>query len=69
MLDANGVLQSLPLGDAVRISKRPEAPLQVFFCAHMDTVFAIDSDFQTVTWLDDETLNGPGVSDLKVASL
>ena len=65
LLDANGVLQSLPLGDAVRISKRPEAPLQVFFCAHMDTVFAIDSDFQTVTWLDDETLNGPGVSDLK----
>ncbi len=65
LLDANGVLQSLPLGDAVRISKRPEAPLQVFFCAHMDTVFAIDSNFQTVTWLDDETLNGPGVSDLK----
>ncbi|WP_271270411.1 hydrolase [Aliamphritea hakodatensis] len=65
LLDANGVLQSLPLGDAVRISKRPEAPLQVFFCAHMDTVFAIDSDFQTVTWLDDETINGPGVSDLK----
>lgn len=65
LLDANGVLQSLPLGDAVRIRKRPDAPLQVFFCAHMDTVFAVDSDFQTVTWLDDETINGPGVSDLK----
>lgn len=65
LLDANGELQQLPLGDAVRISKRPDAPLQVFFCAHMDTVFAIDSNFQTVTWLDDETINGPGVSDLK----
>ena len=60
-----GVVEEFPLGDAIRIRKRPEAPLQIFFCGHMDTVFAIDHHFQTITWLDDDTLNGPGVADLK----
>jgi len=60
-----GVAEEFPLGDAIRIRKRPEAPLQIFFCGHMDTVFAIDHHFQTITWLDDDTLNGPGVADLK----
>ncbi|OED43365.1 acetylornithine deacetylase [Endozoicomonas sp. (ex Bugula neritina AB1)] len=53
------------LGDALRIHKRPDAPLKVFFCAHMDTVFSQDHHFQAVTWLDDKTINGPGVTDLK----
>uniref|UniRef100_UPI000837246A hydrolase n=1 Tax=Marinobacterium profundum TaxID=1714300 RepID=UPI000837246A len=60
-----GEEQLLPLGDALRIRKRPEAPLQIFFCGHMDTVFAADHPFQSVRWLDDNTLNGPGVADLK----
>ena len=64
-LNANGEIESFPLGDALRIRKRPEAPLQIFFCAHMDTVFTKDSSFQQVRWLDEETLNGPGVTDLK----
>jgi glutamate carboxypeptidase len=64
-LNANGEMESFPLGDALRIRKRPEAPLQIFFCGHMDTVFAKDSSFQQVRWLDEETLNGPGVADLK----
>ena len=53
------------LGKALRIRKRPDAPLQIFFCGHMDTVFAKDHAFQNMTWLDDNTLNGPGVADLK----
>lgn len=60
-----GAVEEFPLGDAIRIRKRPEAPLQIFFCGHMDTVFAVDHHFQTITWLDDDTLNGPGVADLK----
>jgi glutamate carboxypeptidase len=64
-IDTKGEQQFLPMGDAVRLTKRPEAPLQIFFCGHLDTVFPIDSDFQTTTWLDDDTLNGPGVADLK----
>ena len=61
----NGDIVKNPLGDALRIRKRPQAPLQVFLCGHMDTVFPKDSPFQSVRWLDDETINGPGVTDLK----
>jgi glutamate carboxypeptidase len=64
-IDNKGVEQKLPMGDAVRFTKRPDAPLQIFFCGHLDTVFPKDSGFQTTTWLDDDTLNGPGVADLK----
>lgn len=53
------------LGKALRISKHPDAPLRIFFCGHMDTVFAADHPFQSVRWLDDNNLNGPGVTDLK----
>lgn len=65
LIDEQGQARHFPLGDALRIRKRPEAPLQVFLCGHMDTVFAVDHSFQQVRWLDDNTLNGPGVADLK----
>lgn len=64
-LNRNGEIERFALGDALRIRKRPDAPLQIFFCGHMDTVFGTDHPFQQVRWLDDETLNGPGVADLK----
>ena len=64
-IDNKGVAETLAMGNAVRLTKRPEAELQIFFCGHLDTVFPIDSPFQTTRWLDDETLNGPGVADLK----
>jgi glutamate carboxypeptidase len=64
-LGPDGTTHTTPLGDALLIRKRPEAPLQIFLCGHMDTVFAVDHSFQQVKWLDDETLNGPGVTDLK----
>ena len=64
-IDNAGNEQQLAMGNAVRLTKRPDAELQIFFCGHLDTVFPIDSDFQTTTWLDEETLNGPGVADLK----
>jgi glutamate carboxypeptidase len=65
LITEEGEQQQFPLGDALRIRKRPGAPLQIFFCGHMDTVFAADHPFQSVRWLDDNTLNGPGVADLK----
>ncbi|MFC6671180.1 hydrolase [Marinobacterium aestuariivivens] len=65
LIDEQGESRHFPLGDALRIRKRPEAPLQLFLCGHMDTVFAADHSFQSVRWLDDNTLNGPGVADLK----
>ncbi len=64
-VNAKGERVEQPLGRALRIRKRPEAPLQVFLCGHLDTVFAVDHPFQDVRWLDDNTLNGPGVADLQ----
>ncbi|WP_210398031.1 hydrolase [Motiliproteus sediminis] len=64
-VNPDGSISQFELGNAIRLRQRPEAPLQLFFCAHLDTVFAIDSPFQQVLWLDDDTLNGPGVTDLK----
>ena len=61
----NGELVELPLGRALRLSHRPQAPIRIFFCAHLDTVFAANHPFQRCRWLDADTLNGPGVTDLK----
>lgn len=60
-----GVTIERPIGKALRLRLRPQAPLQVFFCGHLDTVFAADHPFQTVKSLDADTINGPGVADLK----
>tara|TARA_B100001179_G_C18563758_1_gene391817 strand:- start:387 stop:1382 length:996 start_codon:yes stop_codon:yes gene_type:complete len=56
----------MPVGQALRVRKRPDAPFQVFLGGHMDTVFGKDHPFQTPIYNDDVTaLNGPGVADLK----
>ncbi|MFB9886307.1 hydrolase [Balneatrix alpica] len=65
VVNDKGEVEVRPLGRALQLSKRPEAPLRVFLCGHLDTVFPQDSSFQQVRWLDDDTLNGPGVADLK----
>src|SRR5439155_13254090 len=49
----------------LHLTVRPTAPVQLLFTGHMDTVYAADSAFQDVRWLDDGTLNGPGVADMK----
>lgn len=65
IVNNQGELIEHTLGNALRIRKRPEAPVQIFLCGHMDTVFAVDHPFQRVKWLDENTINGPGVTDLK----
>jgi glutamate carboxypeptidase len=54
-----------PIGRAVRLRRRPDAPLRVFLAGHMDTVFGKAHPFQSVRAVGDDTLNGPGVADLK----
>jgi glutamate carboxypeptidase len=44
---------------------RPSAERRVLLTGHMDTVFPADHPFQDQRWLDDETLNGPGLADMK----
>jgi len=54
-----------PEAKALRFRLRPQAPLQVFLCGHYDTVYGADDPFQICRWLDADTLNGPGVTDMK----
>lgn len=54
-----------PIGRALRLRQRPEAKLQVFLAGHLDTVFGEKHPFQAARAVDDDTLNGPGVADLK----
>ncbi|MBQ0783616.1 MAG: hydrolase [Amphritea sp.] len=65
MYGTNGNETKQPLGNLHLLSKRPEAPLQILLTGHLDTVFPPDSDFQQCDWLDNRTLGGPGVSDMK----
>ena len=44
---------------------RPQAERRFLLTGHMDTVFPVNHPFQQQTWLDDQTLNGPGVADMK----
>jgi glutamate carboxypeptidase len=64
-LDGSGQERPLAHGDNLHIVKRPEAPVRVLLTGHMDTVFAADHPFQACRWLDANTLNGPGVADMK----
>ncbi len=60
-----GEWRSRDLGRALRIRKRSEAPLRVFLCGHLDTVFAPDHPFRQAQQSGSDTLHGPGVADLK----
>lgn len=51
--------------DALKITCRPDAPLQVVLTGHYDTVFPETSGFQTVVSRADGALNGPGIADMK----
>lgn len=52
-------------GKHVVLRVRPTANRRVLLTGHMDTVFPADHPFQQTRWLDGETLNGPGVADMK----
>jgi glutamate carboxypeptidase len=64
-VDSAGKLFSLEHGQNLHLKIRPEAPVQLLFTGHMDTVFALDHPFQQTQWLEDGVLNGPGVADMK----
>lgn len=44
---------------------RPKAERRFLLTGHMDTVFPVDHAFQSLAWLDADTLNGPGTADMK----
>jgi glutamate carboxypeptidase len=62
---ADGREGSTPLQDAMLLTVRPGAPVQLVLTGHYDTVFPVDSAFQTVVEREPGVLNGPGVADMK----
>ncbi len=65
MVDTSGTVQSLAHGRHLHLRVRPDAPVQMLFTGHMDTVFPADHPFQNATWLPDGILNAPGAADMK----
>lgn len=56
---------TFPNGKGLLYKKRAHAPFQVYLGGHLDTVFAPESPFQKVTYLEDRKLQGPGIFDMK----
>ena len=50
---------------ALRVRYRPEAPRQLLLSGHYDTVYGADHPFQRCELVDERTLRGPGVTDMK----
>lgn len=61
----DGHVEPLAHGQHLVARIRPDAPFRMLFTGHMDTVFAADHSFQSLQWLEDGVLNGPGVADMK----
>jgi glutamate carboxypeptidase len=65
-IDAAGKSYEIAHGRNLHLKVRPDAPVQLLFTGHMDTVFGADHPFQSLTWLEPgAVLNGPGVADMK----
>ncbi|QWC56066.1 hydrolase [Erythrobacter sp. 3-20A1M] len=64
-VDAAGKETAVENGKHFLLRVRPEAERRFILTGHMDTVFPADHPFQQLTWLDEETLNGPGTADMK----
>ncbi|HEX8484221.1 hydrolase [Sphingomonas sp.] len=62
---ADGIVRMLDHGQHLHLRVRPNAPVQMLFTGHMDTVYPVDHAFQTCRWLGDDRLGGPGVADMK----
>jgi glutamate carboxypeptidase len=62
---ADGSAFEKPHGQHLVVRVRPQANRRILLTGHMDTVFPADHAFQRQTWLDGQTLNGPGVADMK----
>ena len=63
--DDRGEWRERPLGQALRLRQRPDAPLRVFLCGHLDTVYGAEHPFQQARADGQDRLHGPGVADLK----
>ena len=62
---ADGELKAQHHTPALRLTVRPDAPVQVVLTGHYDTVYPVESRFIRVVSRPDGALNGPGIADMK----
>ncbi|MEO5772630.1 MAG: hydrolase [Sphingomicrobium sp.] len=62
---ARGEVVPVGYGQNLHLQVRPEAPVQLLFTGHMDTVYGADHAFQATRWIEEGVLGGPGVADMK----
>ncbi|TGY87014.1 M20/M25/M40 family metallo-hydrolase, partial [Marinicauda algicola] len=65
VVEKTGDIRDVEYAPALKVSKRPDAPVRIVLTGHMDTVFPSESGFQDWALWDEDTLNGPGVADMK----
>ncbi|MGE5566989.1 MAG: hydrolase [Parcubacteria group bacterium] len=61
----DGRERELPHPASIAVVVRPEAKVQVVLTGHYDTVYPLESRFQSVVTRPDGALNGPGIADMK----
>jgi glutamate carboxypeptidase len=64
-LGPDGAARTQTHPDALKLTVRPEAPIQVVLTGHYDTVYPAETAFRTVRRRADGALNGPGIADMK----
>ena len=64
-ISAEGERRAVENGAALRLTVRPDAPVQVLLTGHYDTVYPATTAFRSVIERADGTLGGPGVADMK----
>lgn len=64
-VSVKGAKETVEYAPAMQLTVRPDAPIQLVLTGHYDTVFPKNSHFQHPEYTDKDTVNGPGVADMK----
>lgn len=64
-IDMAGNTTLVNSGNLLFVRKRPHLKQRILLSGHMDTVYPDCHPFQTLTHINDNHLNGPGVADMK----
>jgi len=64
-VELDGEVKDIVYTPSMKVSKRPEAPVRIVLTGHHDTVFPKGCGFEAWRMLDADTINGPGVADMK----
>jgi glutamate carboxypeptidase len=64
-VELDGEVREVAYTPSMKVSKRPDAPVRIVLTGHHDTVFPKGCGFEDWRLTDADTLNGPGVADMK----